>query len=217
VVFSPDGTRVLTGVGCDWYGKWDETAKLWDDETAKLWDAETGQEIRTFRGHTDWVYSVVFSPDGTRVLTGSWDETAKLWDVETGQEIRTFPVGGVISVAFSPDGTRVLTGSDDGTARIWHIPDLNIAWGPDPADGATEVAKTPTLSWGPGQYATSQDVYFGDSSPPAFIGNQTETSYSPGTLDKGKTYYWRIDEVEADGTTKYEGSVWSFMVATVGR
>jgi WD40 repeat protein len=165
----------------------------------------------------DWVYSVAFSPDGTQVLTGSWDDTAKLWDAETGQEIHTFPVGGVISVAFSPDGTRVLTGSNDGTARIWHTPDPNIAWDPDPADGATEVARTPTLSWGPGQYATSHDVYFSDSSPPAFIGNQTETSYSPGTLDKSKTCYWRIDEVEADGTTKYEGSVWSFTVKTLGR
>jgi len=93
----------------------------------------------------------------------------------------------------------------------------NIAWGPDPADGATEVPKSATLSWGPGATAASHDVYFGDSSPPAFIVNQTETSYSPGILEKGKTYYWRIDEVEADGTTKSEGGVWSFTVTTVGR
>ena len=91
------------------------------------------------------------------------------------------------------------------------------AWAPSPADGATEVEKTPTLSWMPGVTAASHDVYFGDSSPPAFIGNQTETSYSPGTLDKGKTYYWRIDAVEADGTTKYEGNVWSFAVSAAGR
>jgi len=51
----------------------------------------------------------------------------------------------------------------------------------------------------------------------AFIGNQTETSYSPGMLEKGKTYYWRVDEVEADGTTKHTGDVWSFTVTTIGR
>jgi len=51
----------------------------------------------------------------------------------------------------------------------------------------------------------------------AFIGNQTKTSYIPGMLDKGKTYYWRIDEVEADGTTKCIGDVWSFTVTTAGR
>ena len=92
------------------------------------------------------------------------------------------------------------------------------AWGPDPADGAMDVSRTPTLSWLPGATAALHDVYFGDSEPPAFIGNQTETSYSPpGMLDKGKTYYWRIDEVEADGTTKHTGDVWSFTVTTAGR
>jgi len=92
------------------------------------------------------------------------------------------------------------------------------AWSPSPADGATEVERTLTLSWKPGATAASHDVYFGDSEPLAFIGNQTETSYSPpGMLDKGKTYYWRIDEVEADGTTKHTGDVWSFTVTTAGR
>ncbi|MCH7919763.1 MAG: hypothetical protein IIC50_17475 [Planctomycetes bacterium] len=76
--------------------------------------------MRTFLGHTTGVRSVAFSPDGTRVLTGSRDETAKLWDAETGQEIRTFlgHTGWVFSVAFSPDGTRVLTGSRDHTAKL---------------------------------------------------------------------------------------------------
>ncbi|MHC4727491.1 MAG: WD40 repeat domain-containing protein [Planctomycetota bacterium] len=66
---------------------------------------------------------MAFSPDGTRVLTGSEDETARLWEAETGQEIRTFRghTSYVWSVAFSPDGTRVLTGSPDGTARIWQL------------------------------------------------------------------------------------------------
>jgi WD40 repeat protein len=105
---------------------WDFTTPVWTidegmDYPRLWWDAETGQEIRTFRGHTGQVRSVAFSPDGTRVLTGSSDETAKLWDAETGQEIRTFlgHTGWVVSVAFSPDGKRVLTGSWDGTAKLW--------------------------------------------------------------------------------------------------
>jgi hypothetical protein len=89
--------------------------------TAKLWDAETGQELLEFGGHTDGVASVAFSPDGRRVLTGSWDNTAKLWDAETGQELRAFQghSGFVVSLAFSPDGRRVLTGSRDGSAKLW--------------------------------------------------------------------------------------------------
>src|SRR5271163_284354 len=43
------------------------------DETARLWDAATGREITAFRGHEGPVYSVAFSPDGRRMLTGSYD------------------------------------------------------------------------------------------------------------------------------------------------
>jgi len=75
----------------------------------------------TFTGHSDRVYSVAFSPDGTKVLTGSKDNTARLWDVVSGTKIRTFSGhgGDVMSVAYSPDGTKVLTGSQDYTARLW--------------------------------------------------------------------------------------------------
>jgi WD40 repeat protein len=73
-----------------------------------------GQEraLLVLQGHSRPVISVAFSPDGKRVLTGSFDKTARLWDAETGKEIRSF-VGHtdtVVSVAFSPDGKRVLTG-----------------------------------------------------------------------------------------------------------
>ncbi len=46
---------------------------------------------------------------------------------------------------------------------------------------------------------------------PELVANQTETSYDPGPLEYGTTYYWRIDEVNAIGTTT--GTVWSFTVA----
>jgi len=75
--------------------------------------------LRTF-GDTAWVNSVAFSPDGTKVLTGSDDATAKLWDASDGTLLRTFgDTAWVNSVAFSPDGTKVLTGSDDATAKLW--------------------------------------------------------------------------------------------------
>jgi hypothetical protein len=43
------------------------------DKTARLWDTGTSKPIRSFKGHTDWIRSVTFSPDGARVLTGSFD------------------------------------------------------------------------------------------------------------------------------------------------
>jgi WD40 repeat protein len=75
----------------------------------------------TLKGHSSRVNSVAFSPDGTRILTGSDDDTAKLWDPSTGRELITLKghSEGVASAAFSLDGTRILTGGFDGTAKLW--------------------------------------------------------------------------------------------------
>ncbi|RLB79228.1 MAG: hypothetical protein DRH17_14110, partial [Deltaproteobacteria bacterium] len=85
------------------------------------------------------------------------------------------------------------------------------ATNPDPADLATDVSIFADISWDAGAYAVSHDVYFGtDPTPDAgeFMGNQTGTTYDPGTLSTSTTYYWAIDEVNPVGTTT--GSVWSF-------
>ncbi len=92
-----------------------------EDNTARLWDAATGKAAAALVGHTGHVTAVAFSPDGTRVLTGSEDNTARLWDAATGKAVATLAghTAPVTAVAFSPDGTRVLTGSEDKTARLW--------------------------------------------------------------------------------------------------
>jgi WD40 repeat protein len=73
-------------------------------------------------GHEDSASSATFSPDGTRIVTASWDKTARVWDAATGKPIGE-PLAGhgdvVRSAAFSPDGKRIVTASWDKTARVW--------------------------------------------------------------------------------------------------
>ena len=75
----------------------------------------------TLRGHTGWVRSVAYSPDGETLATGSADKTIRLWDTSTGTHIKTLygHTDDVLSVAYSPDGETLATGSADKTIRLW--------------------------------------------------------------------------------------------------
>jgi WD40 repeat protein len=81
----------------------------------------TDPAVIAITGHAARVRSVAFSPDGRRIVTGSWDATARIWDTATGREILqlTGHTDRVWSAAFSPDGQRVVTASHDRTARVW--------------------------------------------------------------------------------------------------
>ncbi len=102
----------------------------------------------------------------------------------------------------------------DGDYTVLNPLSPTVAKLPNPADGAEGVLLGTTLSWAAGNTAVTHDVYFGTSSPPAFISNQEAATYYPGPIEVGTTYYWQIDEVEADGTTKHAGDVWSFTATT---
>jgi WD40 repeat protein/predicted Ser/Thr protein kinase len=117
VSFSPDGRRIISG-SMDW------TIKEPWNQTIKVWDAATGAEVMTLRGrHTDDILSIAFSPDGERIISGSFDETVKVWDAATGAEIMTLRGHklAVADVAFSPDGRRIVSGSNDGTIKVWDV------------------------------------------------------------------------------------------------
>ena len=76
----------------------------------------------TLAGHSSYLHSASFSPDGTRIVTASTDGMAKVWDAATGEELLTLAGHGdeVSSASFSPDGTRIVTASYDGTAKVWY-------------------------------------------------------------------------------------------------
>ena len=94
------------------------------------WSTESeAAEPLTLKGHLSRVTSVSFSPDGKRIVSGSWDETLKIWDVKTGQEMLTLKGHSdrVKSVSFSPDGKRIVSGSRDGTVKVWDISSLDTS------------------------------------------------------------------------------------------
>jgi hypothetical protein len=129
--------------------------------------------------------------------------------------------GNQTSTTFRPTNRR------PGTTYFWRIDEINPrgttegeiwsfttadgprpASSPDPCDGAVGIGHTPTLSWKEGSDASSNDVYFGTTSPGTFQGNQRSETFSPGGLSPATTYFWRIDSVNPWGTTT--GDVWTF-------
>ncbi|KAG8688979.1 hypothetical protein FRC11_004386 [Ceratobasidium sp. 423] len=89
----------------------------------RLWSVSDRTAIsRPFRGHSDQVLSVSFSPDGTRLVSGSRDWTVRIWDVQRAKTVigpleqHTF---GVSSVSYSPDGSQIASASYDHTIRLW--------------------------------------------------------------------------------------------------
>ena len=92
------------------------------DKTVQIWDAKTGELKHELKGHSHWVSSVAFSPNGERVASGSGDTTVRIWDLEakTFWELKGHNER-IYSVAFSPNGERVASASLDKTVRIWDV------------------------------------------------------------------------------------------------
>ena len=79
--------------------------------------------VARLTGHTDWVYSVAFSPDGSILASGSSDNTVRLWDTQTSNHLRTLEghTDSVWYVMFSPDGIWLVSAGSDDTLRLWEV------------------------------------------------------------------------------------------------
>ncbi|MBM4042141.1 MAG: hypothetical protein FJ290_26895 [Planctomycetes bacterium] len=99
-------------------------------EEALFRTAELSPFSHTLEGRHGEVFSVAFSPDGTRLASGSLDGTIRLWDLRQPNAaplILEGHTGWVYSVGFSADGTRLASGSLDGTIRLWDLRQPNAA------------------------------------------------------------------------------------------
>jgi WD40 repeat protein len=124
----------------------------------RVWDASTGAELKTLNGHTDAVWSVAFSSDGTRIVSGSFDNSVRVWDASTGAELKTLNghTGYVSSVAFSSDGTRIVSGSSDNSVRVWDaltgaLKDDGLHWMFTPQNWIVSLPHQDRLMWVPSE------------------------------------------------------------------
>ena len=172
--------------------------------------------------------------NGEERLNGDWDLPAGDFSnlrigigvVNTGDGLGTFNGAlddvMIFQVPLSQD--EILAVMEGGGAGY------PLARSPEPSDGALHEDTWVTLSWKPGDFAASHDVYLGDAlgviedatrDSEVFQGNQTSAFYVAGFpgfaypegLVPGTTYYWRIDEVnDADPNSPWKGDIWSFSI-----
>jgi WD40 repeat protein len=115
--------------------------------------AVTGSLVLNLTGHIEGVWSVAWSPDGSKIATASLDDTARVFSSSSGSTLLTLTGHSdwVRSVAWSPDGSNIATASDDRTARVWSSSNgstlltleghsqfvWSVAWSPDGSKIAT--------------------------------------------------------------------------------
>jgi hypothetical protein len=109
--------------------------------------------------------------------------------------------------------------------EVWTFTTEGAVGSPNPTNGAVDVKQTAILSWTPGVFAASHQVYFGSdeevvrnatTASPEYKGIKAlgSETFEPGILDSDTIYYWRIDEVnDANPDSPWKGNVWSFKTA----
>jgi WD40 repeat protein len=122
--FSPDGRRIAFYSNTGIVGVFD-ILPVPPVAAPLLWKTDTGAHEQGFNPMMDFgVRSgvVAFSPDGTRLVSGSTAGLLQWWDAASGQPIATRAEahdGGVTALAFSPDGKTLVSGGNDRSVKIW--------------------------------------------------------------------------------------------------
>jgi WD40 repeat protein len=120
MALSPDGHLLAVGGWMD-----PTTAQVPCCGDIRLYDFATIRLVALFKGHTNVVDGLAFSPDGKRMISSGKDKSAIIWDVEHRTLLHRLQghTDYIYAVAFTPDGERAVTGSDDTTLRLWRVTD----------------------------------------------------------------------------------------------
>lgn len=108
VAWSPDGRLVASGSNPD----------------VILWDSVTGQRLTALSGHTDQIYSMMWSSANNQLASASADGTVRIWESKQGRAIQTLKGSSgmsFFSVAWAPDGRKIVAGTQDGEVVIWNV------------------------------------------------------------------------------------------------
>jgi hypothetical protein len=158
-------------------------------------------------GNTDYIIDVTNGTDQWYFCT----EHAFDAPINNGPLV-TFVGSGVYTTTLGAMPTQIWNNSN--YYRDVVIETFAIASGPSPANGALAVT-APLFQWAPGDGARFHDVYVGttpDLGPAHLVQPRSPLTmyWYPQPLTPGATYYWRVDEIEADGVTIHPGDVWNF-------
>ncbi|MHC4628642.1 MAG: LamG-like jellyroll fold domain-containing protein, partial [Planctomycetota bacterium] len=210
---------VKTGIHYVWILAWGASGSDDSCHVGLDGDATLSSQMSGWNNNYQWSNNRYQAAGPSRVnVTSTGPHTLNIWVREDGCIID--------KIVLTSNPNFSLSGNEPGPPESFWGAILN-AYGPDPADGALHASTWANLSWSPGDTAATHDVYLSESFEDVnnrvtetFRGSHPTSSIvvgflgapHPDGLVQGTTYYWRVDEVEADGTTKYEGPVWSFSV-----
>jgi len=182
----------------------------------KLWVWNSNQVVEAFVGFGAKDVTIEYSADGQ-----TWSTLAGVpqFGRGTGEATYTYNTvvefGGVLAkfvkLTITSNWGGVAQQASLSEVRFFYVPVK--ARGPQPADGAANVALDSPLTWRPGREAVSHQVFFGTDSAAVAAGaapsvTQAEHSYTPAAMTFATKYYWKVDEIGDAGT--YPGDVWSF-------
>jgi hypothetical protein len=208
-------TTLIADSGVLEIGEWQHAAATWDGTTMRLY--LNGEEVGSIAKGGD----AVATDASVKASIGSQPPDAYATDIS---HVNKFFDGFLDDVrlyngALSQDEIQILMEASGG---------YPFAFGPTPADGTLYPDTWVNISWSPGDFAVSHDIYLGDNfddvnagTESTFQGNQAETfmvigfpGFSfPDGLVPGTTYYWRIDEInDTEPNSPWIGPVWSFSI-----
>ena len=184
VGFAPDGRHLAT---------------ISDTGVLRFWDIEAGevaQEAKTLRGHTEQITCTAFSPDESRVITGSRDGTARVWRTDTGGQLTLLKHAGIVNaVQFSRDGTLIMTADDaSGTITIW-----------DAGSGEPLRSLRATKPVAGSLFSPDGKYVFANAHPGVIVRWNTATWAIDAEVDTGLPL-GRIHAVSPDGSTLVTGN-----------